>query len=141
MGKQITELSEGAQIVSGTPGRVLDHLRRGTLDPSGIRALVLDEMDEMLSMGFARELNAILELIPDRSRRQTMCFSATVDDDIRRHAERYMNDPLLVSLSRAIWCACSRSKIPRARSSSATCAPRPSTWRARLPERGSKPTG
>jgi ATP-dependent RNA helicase DeaD len=99
MGKQISELSEGAQIVSGTPGRVLDHLRRGTLDPSGIRALVLDEMDEMLSMGFARELNAILELIPDRTRRQTMCFSATVDEDIRRHAERYMNDPLLVSLS------------------------------------------
>jgi ATP-dependent RNA helicase DeaD len=99
MGKQISELSEGAQIVSGTPGRVLDHLRRGTLDSSGIRALVLDEMDEMLSMGFARELNAILELIPGRDKRQTMCFSATVDEDIRRHAERYMNDPQLVSLS------------------------------------------
>jgi ATP-dependent RNA helicase DeaD len=99
MGKQISDLSEGAQIVSGTPGRVLDHLRRGTLDPSGIRALVLDEMDEMLSMGFARELNAILELIPGRDKRQTMCFSATVDEDIRRHAERYMTDPILVSLS------------------------------------------
>jgi ATP-dependent RNA helicase DeaD len=99
MGKQISDLEAGAQIVSGTPGRVLDHLRRGTLDPSGIRALVLDEMDEMLSMGFARELNAILELIPDRSKRQTMCFSATVDEDIRRHAERYMNDPIVVSLS------------------------------------------
>ena len=99
MGKQISDLSEGAQIVSGTPGRVLDHLRRGTLDPSGIRVLVLDEMDEMLSMGFARELNAILELIPDRTKRQTMCFSATVDEDIRRHAERYMSDPVLVSLS------------------------------------------
>jgi len=99
MGKQISDLSEGAQIVSGTPGRVLDHLRRGTLDPSGIRALVLDEMDEMLSMGFARELNAILELIPGRDKRQTMCFSATVDEDIRRHAERYMTDPVLVSLS------------------------------------------
>jgi ATP-dependent RNA helicase DeaD len=99
MGKQISDLEAGAQIVSGTPGRVLDHLRRGTLDASGIRALVLDEMDEMLSMGFARELNAILELIPDRSKRQTMCFSATVDEDIRRHAERYMNDPIVVSLS------------------------------------------
>jgi ATP-dependent RNA helicase DeaD len=99
MGKQISDLSEGAQIVSGTPGRVLDHLRRGTLDPSGIRALVLDEMDEMLSMGFARELNAILELIPGRDKRQTMCFSATVDEDIRRHAERYMTDPIVVSLS------------------------------------------
>ncbi|MFI5305990.1 MAG: DEAD/DEAH box helicase [Polyangiales bacterium] len=99
MGRQIEELAAGAQIVSGTPGRVLDHLRRGTLDPSQLRVLVLDEMDEMLSMGFARELNAILELIPDQSRRQTMCFSATVDDDIRRHAERYMRDPQMVSLS------------------------------------------
>jgi ATP-dependent RNA helicase DeaD len=99
MGRQIEELAAGAQIVSGTPGRVLDHLRRGTLDPSRLKVLVLDEMDEMLSMGFARELNAILELIPDRSRRQTMCFSATVDNDVRRHAERYMRDPQMVSLS------------------------------------------
>jgi ATP-dependent RNA helicase DeaD len=99
MGKQIEELAGGAQIVSGTPGRVLDHLRRGTLNPSRLRVLILDEMDEMLSMGFARELNAILELIPDRSRRQTMCFSATVDSDIRRHAERHMTDPQMISLS------------------------------------------
>src|SRR5262245_40542256 len=99
MGRQIDELQAGAQIVSGTPGRVLDHLWRRTLDPSGLRALVLDEMDEMLSMGFAREFNAILELIPDRNRRQTMCFSATVDGDIRRHAERHMKEPQMVSLS------------------------------------------
>jgi ATP-dependent RNA helicase DeaD len=99
MGRQITELEAGAQIVSGTPGRVLDHLRRGTLDASALKVLVLDEMDEMLSMGFARELNAILELIPDRTRRQTMCFSATVDGDVRRHAERHMREPQMVSLS------------------------------------------
>jgi ATP-dependent RNA helicase DeaD len=99
MGRQIEELAAGAQIVSGTPGRVLDHLRRGTLDPSGLRVLVLDEMDEMLSMGFARELTAILELIPEPGRRQTMCFSATVDGEIRRHAERYMREPQMVSLS------------------------------------------
>jgi ATP-dependent RNA helicase DeaD len=99
MGKQIDELAEGAQIVSGTPGRVLDHLRRGTLNGSQLRVLVLDEMDEMLSMGFARELNAILDFLPDKSRRQTMCFSATVDGDVRRHAERHMKDPQMVSLS------------------------------------------
>lgn len=99
MGKQIDELRAGAQIVSGTPGRVLDHLRRGTLDASRLRILVLDEMDEMLSMGFARELNAILELIPSRENRQTMCFSATVDGEVRRHAERHMNAPEMVSLS------------------------------------------
>jgi ATP-dependent RNA helicase DeaD len=99
MGRQIDELQTGAQIVSGTPGRVLDHLRRGTFDPSHLRVLILDEMDEMLSMGFAKELSAILELIPDRSKRQTMCFSATVDGEVRRHAERHMNEPEMVSLS------------------------------------------
>jgi ATP-dependent RNA helicase DeaD len=99
MGRQIQELEAGAQIVSGTPGRVLDHLRRGTLDASALKVLVLDEMDEMLSMGFARELNAILELIPDATRRQTMCFSATVDGEVRRHAEKHMRDPHMVSLS------------------------------------------
>ncbi|MGD8859983.1 MAG: DEAD/DEAH box helicase [Myxococcales bacterium] len=99
MGPQIDALEGGAQIVSGTPGRVLDHLRRGTLDPDKIKLLVLDEMDEMLSMGFAKELNAILELIPPRDKRQTMCFSATVDDSIKRHAERHMRDPEVISLS------------------------------------------
>jgi ATP-dependent RNA helicase DeaD len=99
MGRQIEELQGGAQIVSGTPGRVLDHLRRGTLDPSRLRVLILDEMDEMLSMGFAKELNAILELIPPRDRRQTMCFSATVDGEVRRHAERHMREPEMISLS------------------------------------------
>lgn len=99
MGPQIDDLKDGAQIVSGTPGRVLDHLKRGTLDASQLRVLVLDEMDEMLSMGFARELNAILELIPDSENRQTMCFSATVDGAIRRHAERHMKDPVVVTLS------------------------------------------
>ena len=99
MGRQIEELQSGAQIVSGTPGRVLDHLRRGTLEPSRLKVLVLDEMDEMLSMGFAKELNAILELIPPRGKRQTMCFSATVDGEVRRHAERHMHEPEMISLS------------------------------------------
>jgi len=99
MGRQIDELKSGAQIVSGTPGRVLDHLRRGTLEPGRLKVLVLDEMDEMLSMGFAKELNAILEMIPPKGRRQTMCFSATVDGEIRRHAERHMHEPEMISLS------------------------------------------
>ncbi|MBC7174362.1 MAG: DEAD/DEAH box helicase, partial [Polyangiaceae bacterium] len=97
MEKQVKELQEGAQIVSGTPGRVLDHLRRRTLDPSGIRVLVLDEADEMLSMGFAKELNAIMELLPKQ--RQTLLFSATVDGPIQRVAERHMTDPEFVTLS------------------------------------------
>ena len=90
MQKQIRELAQGAQIVSGTPGRVLDHLRRGTLDPSTLKVLVLDEADEMLSMGFAKELNAIIELLPED--RQTLLFSATVDGPVQRVAERHMKE-------------------------------------------------
>jgi len=97
MDKQVRELRAGAQIVSGTPGRVLDHLRRGTLDPEGIRVLVLDEADEMLSMGFAKELNAIVERLP--TDRQTLLFSATVDDDIQRLSRRHMTEPEFVTLS------------------------------------------
>jgi ATP-dependent RNA helicase DeaD len=97
MEKQVKELTDGAQIVSGTPGRVLDHLRRGTLDPSRIRTLVLDEADEMLSMGFAKELHAIMETLPKQ--RQTLLFSATVDGPVQRVAERHMTDPEFVTLS------------------------------------------
>lgn len=97
MEKQIRELAQGAQIVSGTPGRVLDHLRRGTLDADGLRVLVLDEADEMLSMGFAKELHAILELLP--TTRQTFLFSATVDGPIQRVGERHMKSPRFVTLS------------------------------------------
>src|SRR6185436_6485207 len=97
MEKQVKELAEGAEIISGTPGRVLDHLRRGTLDASSLKILVLDEADEMLSMGFAKELHAILELLPRE--RQTMLFSATVDGPVQRMAERHMRDPEFIALS------------------------------------------
>ncbi len=97
MSKQIEALEAGAQIVVGTPGRVLDHLRQKTLDPSGIRVLVLDEADEMLSMGFARELNAILETLPKN--RQGLFFSATIPPDIERLAHAQLKDPELITLS------------------------------------------
>jgi len=97
MQRQVAEIAAGAQVVSGTPGRVLDHLRRGTIDPSSLRVLILDEADEMLSMGFAKELNAIMELLP--AKRQTMLFSATVDDEVQRIAQRHMHDPLFIGLS------------------------------------------
>jgi ATP-dependent RNA helicase DeaD len=97
MERQITQLKQGAEIVSGTPGRVLDHLRRGTLDPSGIQVLVLDEADEMFSMGFARELNAIMDALPEN--RQFLCFSATIDDNVQRMAERRMHEPQFITLS------------------------------------------
>jgi ATP-dependent RNA helicase DeaD len=97
MTKQIEAIAAGAQVLTGTPGRVLDHLRQRTLDPSAIRLLVLDEADEMLSMGFARELNAILELLPKN--RQGLFFSATLPPDIDRLARTHLRDPEVITLS------------------------------------------
>jgi ATP-dependent RNA helicase DeaD len=97
MSKQVEALEAGAQIVVGTPGRVLDHLRQKTLDPSGVRVLVLDEADEMLSMGFARELHAILETLPKN--RQGLFFSATIPPDIERLAHAQLKNPEIVTLS------------------------------------------
>jgi ATP-dependent RNA helicase DeaD len=97
MSKQVEALEGGSQIVVGTPGRVLDHLRQKTLDPSGVRVLVLDEADEMLSMGFARELNAILETLPKN--RQGLFFSATIPPDIERLAHSQLKNPELITLS------------------------------------------
>ena len=97
MDRQVSALKQGAEIVSGTPGRVLDHIKRGTLDPLGIRVLVLDEADEMFSMGFAKELNAIMDALP--TKRQLLCFSATIDGNVQRMAERRMTNPQFIALS------------------------------------------
>ena len=97
MEQQIQALDKGARVISGTPGRVLDHLKRGTIKASRLRVLVLDEADEMLSMGFAKELHAIIERLPEK--RQTLLFSATVDRAIKRVAEKYMHDPQFLGLS------------------------------------------
>jgi ATP-dependent RNA helicase DeaD len=95
--KQVEEIRAGANVIVGTPGRVLDHLKRGTLDPAEIRTVCLDEADEMLSMGFAEELNAILERLPRP--RQTLLFSATMPESIRRLASRQQKDPESILLS------------------------------------------
>lgn len=97
MGQQIEALAEGAQIVAGTPGRVLDHIRRGTFDTSAVRIFVLDEADEMLSMGFAKELHAIAEALPKD--RQGLFFSATIPPDIERLAIKQLKDPEFITLS------------------------------------------
>lgn len=98
MGKQIDALASGKhQVVVGTPGRVLDHLNRKTLDPSTLRMLVLDEADEMLSMGFEREISAILERLPPT--RQTLLFSATIPPDIDRIARERLKEPEFITLS------------------------------------------
>jgi len=97
MGPQIDALKAGTQIVVGTPGRVLDHIRRRTFDTSSISTLVLDEGDEMLSMGFLEEIKAIIDSLPEE--RHTMVFSATIPEDIQRLADRYTRDAARLYLS------------------------------------------
>lgn len=95
--KQIQQLEEGVHAVVGTPGRVLDHLRRRTLVVGNVKFLILDEADEMLSMGFEKEISSIIEQLPEE--RQTLLFSATIPPEAQRLAQRYMKDPEVISLS------------------------------------------
>ena len=97
MGRQVEMLRAGAQIVCGTPGRILDHLRRGTLSLKGVRCAVLDECDEMLSMGFQEDIEHILEQTPES--RQTLLFSATVPEGIQRLSRRFLKNPEFLKLS------------------------------------------
>src|SRR5665811_1127869 len=94
--RQITALKKGVQVVVGTPGRILDHLGRGTLDLSEVKMLVLDEADMMLDMGFIPDIRRILRQCPKE--RQTLLFSATIPSDIERIAREYMKDPEKVSV-------------------------------------------
>ncbi len=94
--RQIKALNRGVHIVVATPGRALDHIRRGTLDLSQVKAVVLDEADEMLDMGFAEDLDAILEVLPEQ--RQTALFSATLPAKITKIVERQLRDPYRILL-------------------------------------------
>lgn len=98
IGHQIRALQQGVQIVVGTPGRVLDHIRRGTLRFDSLKTVVLDEADEMLDMGFIEDIETILRETPEH--RQTMLFSATFTPEIKRLAVRYMKDPEHVTVNR-----------------------------------------
>ena len=93
---QISTLRRGVDVVVGTPGRVMDHMRQGTLDTSGLTSLVLDEADEMLRMGFIDDVEWILEQLPKE--RQVVLFSATMPPEIRRLSKRYLNDPAEVTI-------------------------------------------
>ncbi|MCK8785202.1 DEAD/DEAH box helicase [Roseomonas sp. NAR14] len=90
------QLQHGAQIVVGTPGRLRDHLERGNLRPAAMRAVVLDEADEMLDLGFREELEAILDEVP--AERRTLLFSATVPPGIAKLAGQYQKDALRLSV-------------------------------------------
>lgn len=94
--KQIRSLKGGVQIVIGTPGRVMDHLRRHTLKPQTVDIVVLDEADEMLNMGFREDIETILGQLPEE--RQTMLFSATMPKPILEIAKRYLHEPEIVKV-------------------------------------------
>ncbi len=99
MEKQIHELKRGANIVIGTPGRVLDHIRRRTLKLDNLRCLILDEADEMLNMGFREDIESVLAESPED--RQTVLFSATMPPEILAITEKYQNDPVKVKIKSA----------------------------------------
>ena len=90
-GVQLSALRRGVHIVVGTPGRIMDHLEKGTLDLTELRFLVLDEADEMLNMGFAEDVETILADTPDD--KNVALFSATMPAQIRRISKKYLNDP------------------------------------------------
>ena len=89
--RQINGLSHGAHIVVGTPGRLIDHINRGTINLSNVKTLVLDEADEMLNMGFLEDIESILKAVPDQ--RQTLLFSATMPPAIKRIGVQFMTNP------------------------------------------------
>ncbi len=95
-GPQLHALRRGVHVVVGTPGRVIDHLERGTLDLSGLRMLVLDEADEMLRMGFIDDVEAVLKKTPDT--RQVALFSATMPAPIKRIAQTYLRAPVEIAI-------------------------------------------
>lgn len=98
-GAQLAGLERGAHVVVGTPGRVMDHLDRGSLDLTGLDHLVLDEADEMLAMGFAEDVERILADTPEY--KQVALFSATMPPAIRRLAKRYLHDPADIATPQA----------------------------------------
>lgn len=94
--EQARELKQKCHIVVGTPGRVMDHLQRGTLDIAEVKYLIIDEADEMLNMGFIDQVEDIVRLI--KNNRQTMLFSATIPEKVLGICQRYMNNPVEVEV-------------------------------------------
>lgn len=97
MEKQISELKRGMNIVVGTPGRVMDHMRRHTLKLQNLRTVILDEADEMLNMGFREDIETILKSVPEN--RQTILFSATMPPEILALTKTYQHNPVTVKIN------------------------------------------
>ena len=110
MQQQLRALKRGVDVIVATPGRALDHIRRRTIDLSDTRFVVLDEADEMLDMGFAEDLEAILNELP--AERQTALLSATIAPRVASIAERHLNDPVRVKIHREKAAA---GEVPRVR--------------------------
>jgi len=98
--RQLQALRRGVDVVIATPGRAVDHIKRGTLPLDFIEIVVLDEADEMLDMGFAEDLDAILEATPES--RQTVLFSATMPSKIEKLARRHLTDPINIRIAREV---------------------------------------
>jgi ATP-dependent RNA helicase DeaD len=99
IGRQLRELDRGVDVVVATPGRALDHIARGTLAMSGLEMVVLDEADEMLDMGFAEDIEAILTDVPEE--RQILLFSATMPPRVNGMIKRHLHEPVRVELGKA----------------------------------------
>src|SRR5215207_7826962 len=109
MENQLRMLKRGVDVVVATPGRALDHIRRKTLRLDAVKVVVLDEADEMLDMGFAEDLEAILQATPDE--RQTALFSATLPPRIAQLAEKHLKDPVRVRIDREVVPAGSAPRV------------------------------
>ena len=96
MGQQLRQLQRGVQAIVGTPGRIQDHLRRGTLKLDKLSCIVIDEADEMLKMGFIEEVEQILDYAPED--RQTALFSATMPKEVMKVARKHLRDPLEIRI-------------------------------------------
>lgn len=96
--RQIKQIKSGTQIVVGTPGRVIDHLKRGTLDLQNLKIVILDEADEMLNMGFRDDIETILGFTSNDKKRQTIMFSATMSKEIKKIMNRYFHNPEMIKV-------------------------------------------
>ncbi|WP_195958848.1 DEAD/DEAH box helicase [Clostridium saudiense] len=98
IGSQMKKLKGNIKLIIATPGRLLDHLKRKTVKLTTLKTIVLDEADQMLLMGFRNEIDLIMKETPKK--KQTLCFSATMDSAVKKLAYRYMNDPIIVSVKK-----------------------------------------
>lgn len=98
IGSQLNKLKGNIQMIIATPGRLLDHIERKTVDLKSLNTVVIDEADQMLLMGFKNEIDKIMKVCPRKV--QTLCFSATMDSAVKKLAYRYMNDPAVVTVKK-----------------------------------------